>query len=190
MSSAAGETVKQLDSFAPLRIEKEPSEGGGHGHKEIWNPANCEVALSTTGMYEAGGNMCWLDPCLSDSTQSEGAVTLPLEEPGWETVTSLATQFFSREVVISSGPMLFPFLLEAYLADGTVLGATHMPRAVLKILGSQGIVFAWYVAVARALARGDMALVKKQWEAARSCTIRLRSGLSLAQIGHGIHGDE
>ena len=86
--------------------------------------------------------------------------------------------------------MLFPFLLEAYLTDGVVLGATHMPRAVLKILGSQGIVFAWYVAVARALARGDMALVKKQWEAARSCTIRLRSGLSLAQIGHCIHGDE
>ena len=142
LSSVAGETVKQLDSFAQLCIEKEPSEGGGHGHKEIWNPENCKIALETTGMYEAGGNMCWLDPCLSDSTQSE-VPTLPLEEPGWETVTSLATQFFSREVDMSSDPMLFPFLLEAYLTVGVVFGATHMSRAVLKILGSQVIVFAW-----------------------------------------------
>ena len=179
LSSAFGDKVGQLDSLAPLHIDSEPGVGGGHGHKEIWNPKNCEVALSTTGLYEAGANMCWIDLCLDSST---GDGTLPLEEPDWGNVTHMAKQFFSHEVDISNGPMLFPFHLEAYLTDGTVLGTEGMPRAVLKILGGQGIVFAWYVAVARALARGDMALVKQQWYAARSCTIRLRSGMSLAKL--------
>ena len=43
------------------KIEKD-KEKTLSNYKEVWTPANCKTSVATTGMYEAGGSLLWLDP--------------------------------------------------------------------------------------------------------------------------------
>ena len=33
-----------------------------YSFKEVWKPENCHDSIKNTGLYEAGGNLCWIDP--------------------------------------------------------------------------------------------------------------------------------
>ena len=59
--------------------------------KAPWRSGTALEAFQTTGLYEAGANVLWLDPGL---TETEGGV--PLEEPTWQTLVELSQYFRER----------------------------------------------------------------------------------------------
>ena len=182
-----GHTSKEkVEAMSPLPIQGATEGSALSSYKEIWTPANCAVAIENTGMYEAGGSLMWLDPGFVGEN-----VSLLHAEPAWSVVVSLHKQFFSRDacaarqeksakvnsdVGMSTSPglgrLLFPCPLEAYCDDET-RDWQKMPSS-LRLLGGQPIVFAWYVAAARALIASDDALLLKLWQAALTCTVRVQ----------------
>ena len=182
-----GHTSKEkVEAMSPLPIQGATEGSALSSYKEVWTPANCAVAIENTGMYEAGGSLMWLDPGFVGEN-----VSLLHAEPAWSVVVSYHKQFFSRDacaarqeksakvnsdVGMSTSPglgrLLFPCPLEAYCDDET-RDWQKMPSS-LRLLGGQPIVFAWYVAAARALIASDDALLLKLWQAALTCTVRVQ----------------
>ena len=61
-------------------------------------PARCLHAIQSTGLYEAGGNLLWVDPQLT----WDNGYTIPREEPSWALVTQYAEAFFTAAAVAGS----------------------------------------------------------------------------------------
>jgi hypothetical protein len=152
--------VETLVSCGPLQI----SEAQGldiTGYKEAWSPANCRTSITTTGLYEAGGNLTWLD--LSLGTAGQPGDMIPREEPSWMLIKSYAEQFFSTAAVITfSHPtpserrvprLLFPSTLDTYVLRqealwGPALAPGKEYPQQLFLVAKQSLVFAWYYATA------------------------------------------
>ena len=175
----------KVEDAGPLAIRVNAGSSALSSYKEVWTPANCKIALDKTGMYEAGGSLFWLGPGFVGEH-----VSMLHTEPAWSVLVSYQKQFFSREACADAnvgestetklGRMLFPCPLEAYSDDET-RDWSAMPKS-LRLLGGQPIVFAWYVAAARALIASDDALLVQLWQAALTCTIRVQMVASLGKL--------
>ena len=117
----------------------------------------------------------WLDPGFVGEF-----VSFLHAEPAWSVVVNYQKQFFSREACVGRGRLLFPCQLEAY-SDDLARDWSKMPVS-LRLLGGQPIVFAWYVAAARAISNNDEGLLRQLWQAALTCTIRLQSATSASEL--------
>ena len=99
---------KTLEEHEPLAIHKEGASGGAptggkdgvaaQGHKERWDSVNCRVALRDTGLYEAGGNVTWLDTMLG--VAGAPGDTLVRSEPEWSVILSYAQTFFVMDAAV------------------------------------------------------------------------------------------
>ena len=187
--------AQAVEKFCPLAIEavaasSDLSSSALSSYKETWNPANCKVAIESASMYEAGGNLMWLDPGFVGE-----AAALLHPEPAWGTVVRYREQYFSRKACVkpadadassnvgqstsaSLGRILFPCVLEAY-SDDAARDWSQMPTS-MRLLGGQAIVLAWYLAAGRAMLERDDDLLKMLWQAALTCTIRVQAAQSLA----------
>ena len=179
-----GHPQRDLMEFDPLSIaEKEGGSRRGQGYKEKWNDANSANALKTTTMYEASGNLMWLDTLLcSAGTQQD---TLVRAEPGWQTIVEYQEQFFSsdRALLVEAGGvppagsaaepniLIFPGeALTAFVTDSSV-----KPQEVgLRLVTGHAMVWAWYYGMACALHSSNNDLISALWDCALSTTIRLR----------------
>ena len=173
--TAAGLNVTgKVEKAHPLRIIAASTASGSalSNYKEAWNPQNCATAIKTTNMYEAGANLMWLSLGFVGD-----AAALLHAEPEWATVISYQKQFFSRSVGSSTpeiARILFPCVLEAYCDDEKLLTSGSMPEGGMELLGGQAIVFAWYLAAARALQAGDNKLLAILWQTTLTCTVRVK----------------
>ena len=155
-------SLETLVSRGPLQISEAQSLDIT-GYKEAWNPANCRTAITTTGLYEAGGNLTWLD--LSLGTAGQPADMIPREEPSRMLIKSYAEQFFSNAAVITlSGPkhserrvprLLFPSTLDTYVLNQDALWGPKVALAPGKeyphqlfLIAKHSLAFAWYYAAA------------------------------------------
>ena len=108
----------------------------------------------------------WLDPGFVGEF-----VSLLHAEPAWSVVGNYQKDFFSQKACTGKGRLVFPCVMEAYSVDES-RDWSIMPSC-LCLLGGQAIVFAWYVAAARAMVASDDALLRELWQAALTCTIQL-----------------
>ena len=169
-------------AVSPLKIEKKNDTSKLSNFKETWTPANCVSSIATTGLYEAGGSLFWLDPGFVG-----GHVPLLHQAPQWSVVAKYAQEFFGRTACGAAeegesglGRLLFPCVVEAYECDAE-RDWSKMPRS-LKLLAGQPMLFAWYLAAARALQRSDDALLTVLWQAALTCTVRVEATDSVAKL--------
>ena len=180
--------LETLVSCGPLQISEAQSLDIT-GYKEAWSPANCRTAITTTGLYEAGGNLTWLD--LSLGTAGQPGDMIPREEPSWMLIKSYAEQFFSTASVITlSDPkhaerrvprLLFPSTLDTYVLSQDALWGPKIALVPGKeyphqlfLVAKQSLVFAWYYAAACALRDERDDMLKALWQCALSVTLRVR----------------
>jgi len=154
---------------SPIR-ERDPMklcQGTFSSYKEAWDPKNCKESLNATGLYEAGGNATWVDPETNGDDDSNG--------PSWQWVYAYSEQGFQSITYNNSkeSRIRFPIPLETYwetynpTSDG-------WPQS-LKLLAAHGHLWAWYVAVFRAMTDGDTQRVLALYECALTVTITTRS---------------
>ena len=190
LTQVAGLAVTSLAAVPPLQIQGPGEAGPICNFKEIWNPANAVRSINSTGMYEAGGNLTWLDPSLS------GVPEVARSEPAWALVIQYASQYFSPAVAIPDasgqkglGRIVFPFSpIEAYVKDidhmftgGASEKGKTMPEKLVLLTG-HAMLYAWWLATARAVRAKDSGHVKLLWECALTCTIRASVHTNLGEL--------
>lgn len=156
--------VLPLECHAPLEISDDQQM---KSYKEAWNPHHCHTSIQTTGLYEASGNIAWID--MENSS-------IPFEDPSWALVTELATGLFMmlEPDIPPDKVLVFPIIFDTYVLHHNDLPTQGMYPCKLLLLGGHPIGYAWYLATWRALRSDDVARVKVLWTSALCTTIRLR----------------
>ena len=162
----------------PLDIRSQLSD-----HKELssfkapWRSGTALEAFQTTGLYEAGANVLWLDPGL---TETEGGV--PLEEPTWQTLVELSHYFRERLAEDDKGgsggvaPMAsrisFPTMFEGHARSAADVKSDHFDGSI-RLLGGHALAQAWYVATIQACANENHEWLRQLWQAALTITLKV-----------------
>ena len=167
-----------LTIVEPLKIQSADSQGLSN-FKEVWVPSNCLASTKNTGLYEASGNLMWMDMMIA------GGHEVPLQEPIWSVVLEYVADFFSETAAErvkgqQADRLIFPLTLDGYVtleehlyAGGAAhIGKTYPVRLILLI--GHTMVVAWYFAMANALKDNNRVLIKMLWQAALTVTIRVR----------------
>ena len=156
--------------------------------REPWNMQSCLESLNSTQIYEASGNVFWLDVLGTKF----GDLELHDADVTWRRLLDDGAALWSDEAFLSSCDeaqyrrFIFPGYLPAVLANPSHVestlksGACHFSR--LCVLGGHSIIYSWYQALADALAGGVDSRVWKLYEAGMTATIRLRLTTSHTQV--------
>ena len=136
---------------------------------------NCFNALSTTQLYEASGNVFWLDTFATSFAEE----AVPDPQCTWEKLLQ-AELLWSSEVLESSSPTQQHrrFHFPTYFVSAVpTLGAVH-PEAksfrILPLFAGHAILWSWFLALHRAMVQGERHKVIRLFEAGLTATIRLR----------------
>ncbi len=167
-----------LASLAPLDIASKDVVGLS-SYKEPWKHARCQASVTTTGMYEAGGNIFWVS-WRRPTGESEAISGAP---PRWSHVVEVATRWFSRDALVPGGPgerqrLVFPVPLLVHAKSLDNIG-TPFP-ASLEMLSGHLWVWAWARGMMTAITTHDTNMVRALLEAALTATIHLKVGMSMA----------
>lgn len=155
--------LKDVTAAAPLKI----ADTKVTSFKETWNPANCHLSCSQSGIYEAGGSLFWMDPELND-------FHLPAEEPSWSWVFEAASSHFIAFLHKDNLRILFPVPLRGFLKRNTMFAKTEMPHAgSLTPLTGHAFIYAWYAAAFMAMEKNDKARLVQLYECALTVTITM-----------------
>ena len=76
----------------PLAIKAKIGDGEISSYKDPWSSEICLHAVTTTGLYEAAVNICWLDAL----QQAKLPFDLPMDRPAWSTVHQVYEIHFSK----------------------------------------------------------------------------------------------
>ena len=191
--------LKQKDSrFAGALAESPPFQISQDAQKafknfrEPWQMCNCLNALTSTQLYEASGNVFWLNVLGTKF----GEYDLADAEVTWHRLHDAAA-IWSEEAFVSSCEdphyrrFIFPGYLPAAIANTSHIEAMVKSKAchfkALCVLGGHAIIYAWYVALADAFqagstAQGEDSRIWKLYEAGMTATIRLRLTTSHTQV--------
>ena len=169
--------VSEMDLAAqpPLAVPSDPGTQGGDpssSYKERWVPENCRTACKATGLYEAAGNLCWVDP------EVDGETVVPFTDPSWHMVVEAADAMFNpAEYKDGRERIRFPVTLSCFWRSGDTgffaASGNTFPRGGLVLLGGHVFVFAWYIAVFRAMEAAMNERVRMLFECALTTTITL-----------------
>ena len=152
-----------LAEAKPLQI-KERTADSVASYKECWNDANCECALRTSSVYEAGGSLFWLP-----ASQVEAVV--PCQMNTWSQIQQIESLFQEDEALER---VIFPCTLNAWVQDVNILRTA--PSKALALLDNHAIVIAWWWLMFEALRAEDNKQIRLLFEAGLTVTIRLRVG--------------
>ena len=142
---------------------------GLQSFKEAWVPKNALASCRSVGMYEAGGNLLWIDPEVA-----VGSTEIPSEDPAWHAVCRMA-QALSEPTVFENGKKRIRLTVTLSCARRAGLvgmsGESYPSGGALVLLGGHGVLWSWYVAMAQALKNGETDLVKMLYECALTTTL-------------------
>ncbi len=145
------------------------SAQGLQSFKEAWDPKNALTSCRNVGMYEAGGNLLWIDPEVA-----VGSTEIPSEDPAWHAVCCMA-KALSEPTVFDNGKKRVRLTVTLSCARRSGLvgmsGESFPEGGALVLLGGHGVLWAWYVAMAQALRDGATDLVKMLYECALTTTL-------------------
>ena len=159
----------RLGLHAPLAITGE----GMVSYKEVWNVDNCRRSLSQTNLYEAGGNLGWLDTQVNHTEDDD--TVLPVEDPSLAWMIDYSeTGFHVMELPLVSGQVVkrirFPTAIDAYMCSMPTGSDESYPTQLFPVSG-HALIWSWYFTVWQAMERDDVEKVKLLYEAAVSTTI-------------------
>ena len=144
-----------------LAIGGDEQKQGGLSYKAPFSSEVAKVSLRSTGLYECGANLLWIDPDLVESTS--------FTEPSWKEVCVWANEHVPVENETSRSRILFPLPLDVRVGSWDL---PHHFHSSLSLLGCHVVVYSWYLAVTDALHHKDEKLVQLLMEAARTVTVR------------------
>ena len=169
-AEAVGETTA-LHQYLPLNIKASIThEADMASFQSPWDAILCKSSLNTTGLYQAGGNLMWLNPNPHGQCPSP-----PL---CWAQVYELQKNLFEpcgeKAKLTTCGRIVFPETLHAYITDmGQLECAAAAGESQFPLLAGQGLVMAWWVAMFEALHVGADQQVAALWQCALTTTIQL-----------------
>lgn len=153
------ESDEPMPSRPPLHIKSGESTDL-RSFKESWSPENCYTSLRSAGLYEAGGNLTWVD---GETTHQ----TLPSEDSPLKWLP----QFDESGVFVFKGRVKFPVVMECHMPDAPKADA--YPGNMLP-LGGHAYVYAWYYAAWKALRESSVERCKQLYECALCTTLCVR----------------
>ena len=160
--------------------------------RERWNMANCLHALSTTQLYEAAGNVFWLDRL---ETQF-GSDTIPEPEVTWAQLDEGAALWTDAAFVSSNENEQYRRYIFPQHCLALTASTSHVQSRAdqgqccfhrLCLGAGHGPLFSFYEALLNALEHGDDAKTLKLYEAGLTATIRLRLTTSFTQLVTDVH---
>ena len=126
-------------------------------YKHPWTPDEATQSLASTGRYEAGGNIMWLNPfpTSTDAASSAGPA------PTWEAVHLMAEQFrISQDPastqagrVAKEKRLLFRAPIQVHASTLDALTKPSFP-GTLELVSGHVILYGWYLAAFEALGAG------------------------------------
>lgn len=145
--------------------------------KAPWLSTTAKTSLTSTGLYEAGANVLWLDPGLTCAASA----TILSSEIGWQSLSELVSLFS----MTGGGPggvspgaktrIVFPGMLEGFSTAVSELTLPHFDSAI-RLLGGHPLVHAWYIAVCQALLENSDAAdqhLRLLWQCGLTVTVRV-----------------
>ncbi len=172
-----------LHRHQPLDIKETVGEKEASGYKSPWNQQAAKYALTNTGMYEAGASLVWLKVL----ALSEEELLLAGGMPSWANVLEAEEQRFKPSRCINARPdllgdrLLFPLNPLAVYAELDTFNAGNFDGN-LKLLSGHCYVYAWYLAMFRALDAENEQQVAVLWQASLTATFHCRHGLTLPEL--------
>ena len=124
-------------------------------YKHPWTPEEAAQSLASTGRYEAGGNITWLNPFPTSTEAANSAGPAPT----WESVHLMADQFrvsqdpaSTQETgrVAKEKRLLFRAPVQVHASTLEALTKTSFP-GTLDLVSGHVIMYGWYVAMFEAL---------------------------------------
>ena len=146
---------KGLAEAKPFEIAAD-AKRASKNFRESWQMGICLVALTTTQIYEAAGNVFWFDVL----GNKFGERPLADAEVTWHRMQVAAAIWSEQALVVSCEDpqhrrFIFPGYLPAAIANTSHVEAMVKSRTCrfnrLCCLGGHAIIYAWYVALADAL---------------------------------------
>ena len=175
----------------PLPIQEEGPQETLRSFKPPWTTELAKVALITTGMFEASGNLLW---CCPYPPVSGNAAIIAGEPPSWKDLEDIVSQHFTVEAAQPCHPaatqggqvirLTFPTSVAVHVdkTEETQRGAFN---GELRVVTGHAYLAAWYVAMFRAIpvaSRGDTTLFGSLWQCALTVTLHCRVGLTEAEL--------
>jgi len=126
--------------------------------------------MNSTGMYEAGANVLWIDPAIT-------CAEVPHSEPTVHTILRCIAANFSAESLwkasaaagkssqkVKVNRLVWPIVMEAYtLNKALILNQDHYHSSI-KLVGGHSIVYAWYVAMFFAIRDNNSVFAAHLWQ--------------------------
>ena len=146
-----------------LGIGDDKDRAGGQSFKSPYLRDEAEMLLSTTGMYESGCNILWLNPF---------APGLDLSLMGsWKDVQVVTALFNPEEDGQLKDRVIAPTHLEASVPQATAVQECW--EYGLQLYAGHLLLWGWYVSVFRAIQADNRDHVRMLMECARTWTVRM-----------------
>lgn len=152
--------VLNTDEPMPARRPLHIDSADMRSFKESWNPTNCHTSLHQTNMYEAGGNLCWIDGEVEKQA-------LPTEDPPLKWMPEFEESgFYSFK-----GRVKFPVVMECHVEKP--FDEAAYPTTVLPI-GGHAYLYAWYYSAWKALGDANVERCQALYVCALTTTLCVR----------------
>jgi len=165
-----------LHAHAPLDIREAAGDFDMLSYKAPWTKQHAELALKSTGLYEAGANVFWLSPFPASATTAECAG----DTPAWSAVCALADIFRPSDLdAFAAAPgclarekrLLFPTALVVHAPTAEAFLETEFPGSLQLVTGHVAL-YGWYKAMYEALAAGHASWIGALVQAGLTVTVR------------------
>lgn len=157
-------TDEPMPARKPLHIDSADMRS----FKESWNPTNCHTSLHQTLMYEAGGNLCWIDGEVEKQA-------LPTEDPPLKWMPEFEESgFYSFK-----GRVKFPVVMECHVEKP--FDQAMYPTTVLPI-GGHAYLYAWYYSAWKALGDANVQRCQELYACALTTTLCVRVSGSVQEL--------
>ena len=168
----------ELHAHQPLAIKAASSDNDLLSYKAPWSKDIAAVALASTHLYEAGGNIFWINPFVDGTDENMCAG----EGQSWEVVHTMADVFRVNTSHGASTPMSdglakgrrlkFSVIFPVHGDKVDFFGKQDSFPGTLKLVTGHVALWGWYLAAFEALDAGNTALVALLWQAALNATIQ------------------
>jgi hypothetical protein len=165
-----------LHELGPLEIRESAGENDLLSYKAAWSAQQAELALNSTGLYEAGANLFWLNPFPVDATMAECAGATP----AWSAIHAMSDVFRPPDLkafAASAGSvarelrLLFPTALVVHDKTAQAFFVGQFPGSIQLVTGHVAL-YGWFVAMHDALSQSHGPWIAALMQAALSVTVR------------------
>ena len=137
------------------------------------------TSIETTSMYEAGGNLLWVNWRPPPAGKAD---IIAGQQPRWSHVNEVAERYYWEAAMVGgSGGRLriaFPVSLLLHAESlGDLQGDAGFAGSLVMLVGHVWV-WGWVVGMHTAIQTGNTALIRALWESALTVTLHVRVGMT------------